>query len=414
MFGSLFRKRRVVDGSEIHEPTLLALGLTASGFLLLLFVLALVIFAAASFGVGWGLFAAVLGLLAALVLWPRLQRRVFPTPQPLLSEHNLLTGRQRWLRRLRGVGTKLFAVGLAAWLGLIAWSKLAPGGPMPAPKAELDSIRVVTWNILRGQERGPFWHKNNWPARKQAVAESLRQAQPDLVLFQEARAGQLDFLDEILSEPRPSGSGHGAPRPEGEGLGVRGSEYCRVGVGRDDGKSGGEHCAIYFKVGRFQELDGGTFWLEEPTDQPRGPGWNVKRICTWVRLRDQVSGRTLRVYNTHQYLTAGSQLPAARITLDHIKAGDPSDAVVLAGDFNATPEAPSRRVFADAGLSETAALAGKLGKRTYHFYGLPLRRLDGILVGPGWQVEHYAVLNVKPNGVLPSDHFGVLADLTPE
>jgi endonuclease/exonuclease/phosphatase family metal-dependent hydrolase len=38
--------------------------------------------------------------------------------------------------------------------------------------------------------------------------------------------------------------------------------------------------------------------------------------------------------------------------------------------------------------------------------------LDGILVGPGWGVSRHAVVDVKPDGVFPSDHFGVLADLT--
>jgi len=339
------------------------------------------VFATASFGLGWGLFAAVAGLLAALVMGLRLRRRESAAP---------VTGRQRWLRRLRGAGRKMFVVVLAGWLGLIAWSQLSPDEPMPGPKAEPDSVRVLTWNILRGQEHGPPWQENNWPARKQALGEALGQAQPDILLVQEARSGQLAFLDETLPGHR------------------------RVGVGRDDGKSGGEHCAICFKDGRFQQLDGGTFWLEEPTDRPRGPGLNVKRICTWVRLRDQVSGRSLRVYNAHQYLTERMQLPASHIILERVKAGDPSDAVLLAGDFNATPEKPSRRVFAEAGLRETAALAGRGAEGTYQFYGLHLRCLDGILVGPGWRVQHYAVVNVKPGGVFPSDHFGVLADLTPE
>ena len=153
------------------------------------------------------------------------------------------------------------------------------------------------------------------------------------------------------------------------------------------GPSGGEHCAVYFKEDRFRQLEGGTFWLEEPTDQPRGGGPNVKRICTWVRLRDPVSGRTLRVYNTHQYLTARAQLPAARIILDKVRAGDPADLVLLAGDFNARPESPSRRLFRAAGLRETAAVAGKGADATYHFAGVPLRRLDGVLVSRGWQVR---------------------------
>ncbi len=380
MIERLFHRRRVVDGRKVQEPTLLALSLSAIGFLLLLGVFAGAVFATTSFGLGWWLFAAVAGLLAAFVLGPRLRRHECDAPA---------TGRRLWLRRLCGAGRKMWVIVLAGWLGLIAWSELSPGGPMPEPKAEAGDVRVLTWNILRGQEHGPLWEQNNWPARKQALAEALRQTQPDILLVQEARLGQLAFLDETLPGHR------------------------RVGVGRDDGKFGGEHCAIYFNDDRFQKLDGGTFWLEEPTDKPRGPGLNVKRICTWVRLRDQVSGRILRVYNTHQYLTARAQLPASHIILDRVRAGDPSDAVLLAGDFNATPQAPSRRAFADAGLRETTALAGRPREATYHFSGVRWRCLDGILVGPGWHVQQSAVVDIKPRGVFPSDHFGVLADLKP-
>jgi endonuclease/exonuclease/phosphatase family metal-dependent hydrolase len=101
-----------------------------------------------------------------------------------------------------------------------------------------------------------------------------------------------------------------------------------------------------------------------------------------------------------------------RILLSRVKAGDPSDAVLLAGDFNAPPEALSRRLFAKAGLREAAALSGRRAEATYQFSGVRLRSLDGILVGSGWRVQHYAVVNVKPYGLFPSDHFGVLVDLT--
>src|SRR5262249_51446063 len=162
----------------------------------------------------------------------------------------------------------------------------------------------------------------------------------------------------------------------------------------------------FFRLDRFEAIAGRTFWLEAPTDQPAGPGRWVKRTCTWVRLRERASGRTLRVYNAHlpgrtaAAVRGQSRLSASRIAPDHITAGDPSDAVVLAGDFNAGPDAPSRRVFAEGGLRETAALAGKpAAPPTYQFYGVRMGSLDGILVGPGWGVRRHAVVDVKPDGV---------------
>jgi endonuclease/exonuclease/phosphatase family metal-dependent hydrolase len=189
-----------------------------------------------------------------------------------------------------------------------------------------------------------------------------------------------------------------------------------VGVGRDDGQSAGEHCAIYFDRDRFERLDDDTFWLEEPGDRPAG--WRVagsvrpKRICTWVRLHDHRTGRTFRVFNTHLYLTEGGRQRAARLIMNRIVEGDPREPVLLAGDFNATETARSR-LFTEATLKSTSSLAQQPTDATYQFYGIPLKNLDEILAGPGWQVRRHQVLKLKPGNRYPSDHFGVLADLSP-
>jgi endonuclease/exonuclease/phosphatase family metal-dependent hydrolase len=275
------------------------------------------------------------------------------------------------------------------WLGLIAWSSLSPGGAMPPIKPDAEVVRVVTWNILCGSERGMPWSRHGWAVRKEALRSSLETIRPDVLCVQEALPEQVEAVEGMLPGHR------------------------RVGVGRDDGRSAGEHCAIYFDSGRFQELGGGTFWLEEPADEPPsttllGP----KRICTWVRLRDQRSGRCVRVYNLHLYLTESARLRSDRLIRDWIASGDPTDAVLVAGDFNATPDASSRRLFEEWGLKPSAELAGASPRTpTYQFYGIRFRSLDEILVNHGWRVVSRRVLDMKPGNTFPSDHFGVMADL---
>ena len=188
-----------------------------------------------------------------------------------------------------------------------------------------------------------------------------------------------------------------------------------MGVGRDDGNAGGEHCAIFFDRDRFEKLEEGTFWLEEPSDRPAG--WRLsgpKRICTWVRLRDRSTGRTFRVCNTHLYLTEREPQRAVRLILEHIERFDPAEPLLLAGDFNATEHVsqPSAVRPGRAGIDRESR--GARARPTYQFYGIRLRSLDEILADSSWTVLDHQVLDVKPGNRYPSDHFGVMADLTLE
>jgi endonuclease/exonuclease/phosphatase family metal-dependent hydrolase len=366
----------MVLGQEIVEPTLPALVLAVAGIAVFVVVCVVAMAGLPAWGyLGWT-FAAVAVVLAGLLvgLWRKPQTMAAPS-----------TGRQWWFRRICVVTRWLFIALLTSWLGLIAWLALGPGGPEPAPNANPNVIRVITWNIHCGQSEGPPWKQFDWPARKEPLRAALEQARPDILCVQEATGEQVAFLQTALPQ------------------------HCHVGIGRD-GAAGGERCAIFFTPQRFMDLGGDTFWLEEPTDQPRaGSALDVKRICTWVQLHDRVSSQSFKVFNTHQYLTEEQRLAAARLILAQFNGGDP---ILLTADFNAGPSAPSRTLFLEAGFVDSAVKIGKrAGEPTFQLYGIGLWSIDGILVSHHWGVVDYQVLKVKPQNMYPSDHFGVLADL---
>lgn len=286
-------------------------------------------------------------------------------------------------------GELVIAGVLVCWLGLIVWSAISSGGPIPSANSNPEAIRVLTWNILHGTDRGMPWTRNGWSIRKKAIAEVLASTKPDILCVQEAREEQGRYLAGLLPGHR------------------------RIGAGRDDGRLAGEHCSILFDRTRFEELDSGTFWLEEPTDRPpAGFRLGPKRICTWARLSDRRSGRALRVYNTHQYLTEQARVRAVVLILKRIDLGDPSDAVVITGDFNAPPDTQNRRLLEAVGLASSAHFAQMSDRSaTYQFYGIRLRPLDEILVNRRWRVENHRVIDAKPENTFPSDHFAVMADL---
>jgi endonuclease/exonuclease/phosphatase family metal-dependent hydrolase len=381
MLANLLTRQRTILDQEVREPTVTVIVLAVMGFIVLVLTCALGIVFVPAFGYLWVTFALVAVVLAGL-LWS-LRRKAAPIPATP-------TGRQRWFRRVLVWGRLTLAALLVCWPGLILWQVLGPGGPNPSAKEDPALIRLVTWNIHCGQEHGLPWKQFDWPLRKHALRTALEQAQPDILCVQEATPDQVAFLEESLP-------GHQ-----------------RFGIGRD-GPAGGEHCAVFVNRQRFQALGDGTFWLEEPIDQPRPGGpFDVKRICTWVRLRDRVGGRTFRVYNTHLYLTEAPRRTAAELILKQIAAGDPADAIVLTADFNATPSAPSRRRFIECGLTDSAERAGKpSGRPTLQMYGIAYRCIDGILVDARWRVRNHLILSVKPHNTYPSDHFALLADLAP-
>lgn len=281
------------------------------------------------------------------------------------------------------------ALCFAGWLLLLGWSTFSPGGTPPPANDHASAIRVLSWNILRGADGGPPWLRFRWNVRAQALQAAIQQTEPDVLCVQEALAGQVQFLKQALPQ------------------------HTRVGVGRDDGRTAGESCAIYFDRVRFEELASGTFWLEGPADSPpRGFSLASRRICTWVRLRDRRTGQRFRVYNTHLQLTESPRQAAARRILEHIAVGESGDSIVIAGDFNAPSSARSRQLFTQAGFVASATALGRAGDRpTNHFYGIRLRSLDAVLLDRSWQVHRSQVVDVKPGNTFPSDHFGVLADI---
>jgi endonuclease/exonuclease/phosphatase family metal-dependent hydrolase len=229
----------------------------------------------------------------------------------------------------------------------------------------------------------------NWSVRNVALKSSLRATEPDILCVQEA-------IDEQVSELARE---------------LVGFEH--VGVGRDDGRAAGEYCAIFFNRSRFDKLDSGTFWLEEPIDRPPATTlFGPKRICTWVRLVDKQTDRVFRLCNMHSYLSEHARLEAAKIVLSQIAVGDPADAVLVAGDFNSSPGAPNRLLFEQAGLRSSRRQSGEMqSAATNHFYGIRLSILDDVLAGAGWEIKTQRVLDVKPGNTFPSDHFGLMVDL---
>lgn len=184
-----------------------------------------------------------------------------------------------------------------------------------------DSVyRVMSFNVrTSGAKDG----ENAWPHRQEFLFETIERFGPDLVGFQEVRENQYDALTARL----------------------KGYGFC--GVARDDGKRKGEWSLIGYRQARFTAVKNGDFWLSENPTEVGSKSWDaaLTRICSWVRLRENATGRELVYANTHfDHKGVVARQEASRvlsIELSKIASGVPA---ILTGDLNITEDNPAYAV----------------------------------------------------------------------
>ncbi len=257
-------------------------------------------------------------------------------------------------------------------------------------------IRVLSFNIRYGTANdGP----NSWPARRELVFEVIRRGNYDFVGLQEALRFQLDEI------------AHAVPG------------YVEIGVGRRDGRTGGEYSALLVRSDRWGIDQAGTFWLSDTPEVPGSRSWGnrIPRIVTWARLVHKGTGRPVFVYNTHfDHQSARSRELSARLLLSRINERSPRDPVIVTGDFNAAEQEPPIRLLKDARLTGGSRLLdsyrvvdaeGPAG--TFHgFTGRDDgRKIDYVFCTDDFTVVSAQIIRLHRNGRYPSDHYPVDAIL---
>ncbi|MGM9737708.1 MAG: endonuclease/exonuclease/phosphatase family protein [Candidatus Cryptobacteroides sp.] len=199
---------------------------------------------------------------------------------------------------------------LAVLAAVTMGTTLFAGNDKPA------EITVISYNIRMGPAKDGT---NSWEYRYPASAMMIDDQAPDIFGVQEAYDYQVRYLN----------------------------EYCRgyksVGVGREDGKSKGEHMSIFYNTKNIQLLKWGTYWLSDTPEKP-SMGWDAAcmRTATWALMKDKRSGRKFYYVNTHlDHVGKEAQKNGLKLIVERIKAMNPQGyPMILTGDFNVKPENP--------------------------------------------------------------------------
>jgi endonuclease/exonuclease/phosphatase family metal-dependent hydrolase len=133
-------------------------------------------------------------------------------------------------------------------------------------------------------------------------------------------------------------------------------QYGYLGVGRDDGKTGGEYAPIFYKKSRLKVLKEGHFWLSQHTDYPN-KGWDAAciRICTWGFFRDLKTNKKFWFFNLHMdHIGVVARRESSRLVLKKVKEFCGNAPVILTGDFNVDQTHESYRLLANSGVLKDA------------------------------------------------------------
>lgn len=257
-------------------------------------------------------------------------------------------------------------------------------------------ISVMTYNIrFNNPDDGP----NAWPNRRQAVISLIRKYDPDLFGLQEAL---IDQIHEIH-----------------EGLG----QYSWFGTGRDDGAEKGEFSPVFYRDGRYEFLDGSTFWLSETPAVPGSMGWDAAcpRVVTWVKLQDRSSGEILFFFNTHfDHMGDTARMESARFLMDKIRGIAGDYPLVVTGDFNLREsedpyailtDKPKEFHLTDTRHQVTQAEGPDYTYMGFDFVGESGEIIDYILVRNFKEILSHLIITDNSNGVYPSDHLPVMAKI---
>ncbi len=250
------------------------------------------------------------------------------------------------------------------------------------------TMNVASYNL---RYNTPNDGVNAWPNRKENVKGLIRFHEFDIFGVQEALVGQLKDVAEL-------------------------PEFAYYGKGRDDGKEGGEHSAIFYKKDRFKLLKSGDFWLSETPDKP-GLGWDAKccnRICSWAQFEDMNTKKKFYFFNVHfDHQGVEARRQSGHLMVKKIKEIAGNSTAILTGDFNSSPDTEQIKTIAGL-LNDThnvtkQAPYGPAGTfNSFKFDAEMKTRIDYIFVSKNVDVLKYGVLTDSKEQRYPSDHQPVL------
>ena len=236
---------------------------------------------------------------------------------------------------------------------------------------------------------------NSWSIRKDKICHLLNQYNPSIFGIQEGLLNQIHFIDSAMIK------------------------YDYIGVGRDDGETEGEFCAIYYDKDRYKLVKHSTFWLSE-TPGIISIGWDaaLERICTYALFEYKKSNQRFWVFNTHfDHLGIDARKKSSELIVRKIKKiNEKFLPVILMGDFNALPDSEPivilKNYLNDALQISLRELQGPTGTYNAFDTSLPIdKRIDYFFTKNVKVLSYKHIDDRLENNRHISDHLPVMIEI---
>lgn len=197
-----------------------------------------------------------------------------------------------------------------------------------------------------------------------------------------------------------------------------GDKYASVGRARDFYGPFTEYSSIYYLKDKYNLIDSGTFWLSETPDKAYTKSFNSMcyRIATWAVLENKETGERYTHINTHLDHKLDSTRDAQmKVLVEQVLKITGEGKVVMTGDFNAYEDSSVYAVACES-FDDTKYIAKNTDEGpTFTKYGTKEDNgrgaIDFIFVSKGVKAESYKIIRNTVEGIYPSDHFPIVADI---
>lgn len=249
-------------------------------------------------------------------------------------------------------------------------------------------IKVLSLNI-RNSNFSYQDGDNQWINRRNAIVNMIESEHPTVFGLQEALLNQINFLDSKL-----------------------GRQYYYYGKGRDNGRSRGEHLAIFYDFSQVELTSYATYWLST-TPNRVSKGWDAScmRTVTVTSFRYRETGETFYYINTHLDLegTTARRESIKQIAQIINNTVPPNIPVILGGDMNSEIDPELFKPLFDIGMEESRRIAYRTDYRnSYNAFGKDHGAMNDHFMSRGINIESFKTIRKGYGVPYISNHYPIV------